>query len=382
MRESIKTPSVAPVTIPALTVGLDVADKYTIICGIDAQGEIVERSRIRTTPAGVEGRFRGVERCRVVLEVGAHSPWLSRLLKDCGHEVIVAHTRKVRAISDNPSKSDDVDAEMLARLGRVDPKLLSPIQHRGPEAQAHLAVLRARDTLVRSRTLLVNHVRGVIKSSGSRIKKCSTESFARQADDDVPESLREALAPMLKLIESLTEEIRRYDRRVEQIANKSYPETELLRNVRGVGALTALAYVLVIEDPKRFKKSRMVGAFLGLRPRRAQSGDKDPQRRITKMGDRMLRRLLVGSAHYILGPFGEDCDMRRWGLKLCERGGKNAKKRAIVAVARKLAVLLHHMWTTGIVYEPLHKASREEPATSVKKHETVKPGRKRALARA
>ena len=189
MRESIKTPSAAPVTMPAVTAGLDVSDMYTSICVLDAQGETVERSRIRTTPAGVERKFRGVERCRVVLEVGTHSPWLSRLLDDCGHEVIIADPRKVRAISDNPSKSDDVDAEMLARLGRVDPKLLSPIEHRGPEAQAHLAVLRARDALVRSRTLLINHARGAIKSSGSRIKKCSTESFVRQADDDIPDSL-------------------------------------------------------------------------------------------------------------------------------------------------------------------------------------------------
>ena len=379
MREITKTPHASPVTVPVLTVGLDVADKYTVICAINAHGEAVERSRIRTTSAAVERRFRGVERWRVVLEVGAHSPWMSRLLEECGHEVIVANTRKLRAISSNPSKSDDADAEMMARLGRVDPMLLSPIKHRGPEAQAHLSVLRARDVLVRSRTMLINHVRGAIKSGGSRIKKCSAESFARQSDDCIPDSLRGALAPMLQQIQLLTQEIARYDRRVEQLAAKSYPETELLRKVRGVGSLTALAYVLVIEDPARFSKSRKVGAYLGLRPRRAQSGDSDPQRRITKTGDRMLRRLLVGSAHYIMGPFGEDCDLRRWGLKLCERGGKNAKKRAIVAVARKLAVLLHHMWTTGIAYEPLHQAG---DSGSVKKHETMKPGRRRAMAQA
>ena len=380
MRESTKTPDASPVKVPALTVGLDVADKYTVICAIDAQGEITERSRVRTTPAAVEKRFRGVERCRVVMEVGGHSPWLSRLIEGSGHEVIVAHTRKVRAISTNESKSDDVDAEMLARLGRVDPKLLSPIKHRGPEAQAHLAMLRARDSLVRSRTLLVNHVRGAVKVSGNRIKKCSTESFARQSAESIPESLKEAHAPLLDQIRALTQVISRYDRRVEQLAAKSYPETGLFERIRGVGALTALAFVLVIEDPKRFRKSRMVGAYLGLRPRRAQSGDSDPQRRITKTGDRLLRRLLVSSAHYILGPFGEDCDLRRWGLKLSERGGKNARKRAVVAVARKLAVLLHYVWTTGVVYNPLNNARTGEPSLRDKQHETKKPGQKRALA--
>lgn len=377
MKQITETPDTLPVAIPDLTMGLDVGDRDTVICTIDAHGEVVERSRIRTSAAAVDRKFRDADRCRVVLEVGAHSPWMSRLLGECGHDVIVANTRKLRAISDNPSKSDDVDAEMLARLGRVDPQLLSPIQHRGVEAQAHLSLLRARDALVKSRTLLINHVRGAIKSSGSRVKKCSSDSFARQSAECIPEALKGALAPLLQQIQSLTEEIARYDRHVEQLCSKSYPETELLRKVRGVGALTSLAYVLVIENPARFSKSRRVGAYLGLRPGRSQSGDRDPQQRITKTGDRMLRRLLVSSAQYIMGPFGEDCDLRRWGMKLCERGGKNAKKRAVVAVARKLAVLLHYMWSTGIVYEPLFQAATSGGS---KKNETIKPGPRKVMA--
>ena len=143
-----------------------------------------------------------------------------------------------------------------------------------------------------------------------------------------------------------------------------YPETDLLRQVEGVGALTALAFVLTLENPERFAKSRSVGAYLGLEPAQDQSGDRDPQRHISKEGDEMLRKLLVGSAHYILGPFGSDSDLRRHGEKIASRGGKNAKKRAAVAVARKLSVLLQRLWVTGEVYEPLRNAHwrREQEA--------------------
>jgi transposase len=169
-----------------------------------------------------------------------------------------------------------------------------------------------------------------------------------------------ALGPILEQIGSLTQRIRDYDRRLEAISKDRYPETELLRQVEGIGPLTALAFVLTLEDPHRFEKSRSVGAYLGLVPARDQSGDRDPQRRISKEGDEMLRRLLVGSAHYTLGPFGSDSDLRRHGEKIASRGGKNAKKRAAVAVARKLSVLLHHLWVTGEVYDPLHDAHRRQ----------------------
>ncbi len=165
--------------------------------------------------------------------------------------------------------------------------------------------------------------------------------------------LREALEPLLREVESLNEHIQEYDRRIAQLAKQDYPEVELLQQVKGVGELIALTYILTIEDPHRFRKSRDMGCFLGLRPGRRNSGQSEPQMHISKEGDRYLRTLLVQGAHYILGPFGEDSDLRRWGLKLAERGGKNAKKRAIIAVARKLAVLLHRLWVSGEVYEPL-----------------------------
>jgi transposase len=280
------------------------------------------------------------------------------VLEECGHEVLVANARKLRLIYSNKRKTDEIDAENLARLARLDPKLLYPLKHRGEDSQAHMALIRSREALVGCRTQLVNHVRGAVKSFGARLPKCPARSFHKKVVEHIPEALWPALEPILKTIGSLTERIREYDRQLQTVCQEHYPETDLLRQVEGVGTLTALTFVLMLEDPYRFEKSRMVGAYLGLVPARDQSGDRDPQRRISKEGDEMLRRLMVGSAHYILGPFGSDSDLRRHGLKIAERGGKNAKKRAVVAVARKLSVLLHSLWISAEVYEPLRNTHR------------------------
>jgi transposase len=293
---------------------------------------------------------------RIAIEAGTHSPWVSRLLEGLGHEVLVANARKLRLIYSNKRKTDEVDAENLARLARLDPKLLYPLKHRGEEGQAHLAIIRSRQALVDCRTQLVNHVRGAVKSFGHRLPKCPARSFHKRAKEHIPEALRPALEPVLEQIASLTERIRGYDRQLETICQERYPETELLRQVEGVGPLTALTFVLTLEDPHRFEKSRSVGAYLGLVPATDRSGDSDPQKRISKEGDEMLRKLLVGSAHYVLGPFGQDSDLRRHGEKIASRGGKNSKKRAAVAVARKFAVLLHSLWNNAEVYDPLRNA--------------------------
>ena len=344
---------------PKTTAGVDIGDKYSYLCLIDTEsGEVIEEGRLRTTPQAFERRFASEQPLRVAIEAGTHSPWASRVLEGCGHEVLVANARKLRLIYSNKRKTDEVDAENLARLARVDPKLLYPLRHRGEESQAHIALIRSRDVLVSSRTQLVNHVRGAVKSFGARLPKCPARSFHKRAQEHIPEALLAALAPVLEQIGSLTERIRQYDRRLEAIAKEHYPETELLRQVEGVGPLTALTFVLTLEDPYRFERSRSVGAYLGLVPARDRSGERDPQKRISKEGDEMLRRLLVSGAHYILGPFGSDSDLRRHGQKIASRGGKNSKKRAVVAVARKLSVLLHSLWISGEVYEPLRNAHR------------------------
>jgi transposase len=344
-----------------ITAGLDLGDRYSYLCLLDTEsGEVLEEGRISTNPKALQRRFSGCETVRIAIEAGTHSPWVSRLLNDLGHEVLVANARKLRLIYAEGRKSDRLDAQNLARLARLDPKLLAPLKHRGETSQAHLAIVRSREALIEARAKLINHVRGTVKSFGSRLPKCSSPSFHKKVSAHVPEPLRPAVEPLLETIASMTECIQEYDRELEVLAEESYPETKLLRQVHGIGALTALTFVLTLEDPSRFGTGRAVGAYLGLVPSKDQSGERDPQKRISKQGNGLLRRLLVGSAQRILGPFGEDSDLRRHGLKIAERGGKNAKKRAAVAVARKLSVLLHRLWVSGEVYEPLYNAKRFE----------------------
>jgi len=344
-----------------VTAGIDIGDRYSHLCLLDTDsGEVIEEGRIPTNHSAFEKRFSDSKPMRIAIETGTHSPWISRLLEECGHEILVANARKLRLIYAEGKKNDKIDAEKLARLARLDPKLLAPIKHRGEASQAHLALLRSRDVLVGARTKLVNHVRGAVKSFGARLPKCTAESFHKKVVGYLPQELASALEPVLKTIASLTERIREYDRGLESIAEELYPETGLLRQVHGVGVLTALAFVLTLEDPSRFAKSREVGAYLGLVPATDQSGGSDPEKHISKHGNGMMRKLLVGSAHYILGPFGEDSDLRRHGERIAHRGGKNAKKRAVVAVARKLSVLLHRLWVTAEVYKPLYNGSRRE----------------------
>lgn len=341
-----------------LTIGIDLGDRVSRLCVLGADGAVVEETRAATQRHALAERLRIYPPSRVVIEAGTHSPWVSRVAAEAGHEVLVGNARQLRFIYANVDKSDPVDAESLARVGRLDPRLLKPIEHRSAEYQADRSLLGARAAVVRTRTLLINHVRGSIKAIGERVPACASEAFAKRARAVLPGELREALEPLLDTIEELTQRIRAYDRRIEQWCETKYPQTRLLRAVAGVGPLTALAFVLCIEDPARFGSSRAVGSYLGLRPRRDQSGARDPQLRITKAGDSSMRALLVQSAQYILGPFGPDTDLRRFGLRLIERGGRGAKKRALIAVARKLAVLLHRLWRSGEVYDPLHATNR------------------------
>ena len=340
------------VTVPDRTVGLDISDRMSHLYVVDSAGKCLEEGRVRTTTPALQRWFGGRAPMRVVLEVGTHSPWVSRVLIACGHEVLVANARKLRFIYQSDRKTDQLDAAALARVGRLDPQLLAPIRHRGPQAQADLAVLRSRDTLVRARTQLVNHVRGACKAMGVRLPGCTTPAFAVRMASQIPPELGPALTPLLTTIAGLTQQIRAYDKEIEAIATTRYPETQLLRSVSGVGPLTALCYVLTLEEPHRFAKSRAVAAYLGLCPRQWSSGARQAQLRITKSGDRMTRRLLVTAANYILGPFGPDTALRRWGLALVAHGGVHAKQRAVVAVARKLACLLHSLWINGALYDP------------------------------
>ncbi len=342
-------------------IGIDLGDKKSHYFILDKNGNVAAEGSMNTTPTDFDAHFKAIPRSRIALEVGTHSPWVSSLLEAIGHEVFVANPRKMGGGKRRSRKKNDrVDAEILARQVKSDPKLLYPIRHRSQEARRALVLLRARHALVGARTKLICSVRGLVKSDGYRLPRCSANSFHKMARTNVPDELRDSLEPMFEQIRFLTERIKKYEAAVSRMCREKYPEVELFRQVDGVGPLTALAYRLTIEDPGRFAKSRDVGPYVGLVPKQYDSGDSAPELRITKTGDRMLRALLVECAQHMLSRHGKDSDLRRQGLKLAARGKKNAKKRAVVAVARKTAVLLHRLWVTGEVYEPLRNSLRAE----------------------
>jgi len=347
-----------------LTTGLDLGDRTTHLCTLDSDRRVVERKKFATTRDALIREFGGKARQRVVIEAGSQSLWVGQLLADLGHEVMVVDPRRVKLIAESDRKTDRRDAETLARLALGVPELLGRAHHRTLATQADLSLLRSRDVLVGTRTKLVTHVRGILKAFGIKVPTCSASCFHRRAEEYVPLALRPALLPILATLEDLERRIRGFDDAALRLAEERYPDAKVLRQVGGVGPLVSIAYVLTVGDPHRFRRSRDVGPWVGLCPKTRRTGDDGPELPINKRGDAFLRRLLVIAAHYILGPFGNDSDLRRYGLRLCERGGANAKKRAVVAVARKLAVLLHRLWISGAAYEPLRNSERKDPASA------------------
>lgn len=337
------------------TIALDVGDRRTHLCAL-ADRKVIGRASFPTTSEGLADALRAYPGCKVVLEAGSQSPWMSRAIRRLGHEVQVADPRRVELLSKDPRKTDRRDAEMLARMCAGMPELLGSVHHRGEVAQSHLSIVRARDLLVRMRTMAVQQTRGICKAFGLTLPGASTDGFVAKVTPLIPEPLKPALDPVLATIHHLAKGIRAYDQLLARLAAEHYPEVARMQQIDGVGPVISVAFVLSIEDPKRFASSRQVGSWLGLCPRSHSSGDSSPQLRISKAGDGRMRRLLTQGAQRILGSFGNDCDLRRFGLQIAARGGKSAKKRAITAVARKLAVLMHRLWVTGADYDPLYQA--------------------------
>lgn len=350
----MKTKPSAP-NATAATIGIDLGDRKHSICSLDREGNILRESSIPNTPEALDGLSHSNPAAVMVMEVGMNSPWISRHLKGLGHRVLVANPRKVRAIYASVRKCDRKDAEMLARIARCDEKLLYPIEHSGEQAQRDLLRIKLRDNLVRQRVDVISAVRFTLKGLGIRLRSPKTTCFARHARRELAAAhphMLELVEPSLVVLDALTAQIRELEKAIEKLAAESYPQTQLLQAITGIGTITSLTFVLTIGDPKRFGRTRDVAAYLGLVPKRDQSGDTDKQLRISKAGDKYLRRLLVSAAQYILGPFGQDCDLRRMGMRLAERGGQRAKKKAVVAVARKLSVVMLSLLRNGTAYEP------------------------------
>lgn len=351
--------------IPLITIGLDLGDKKHALCVLNQDGEIIDERTITNHRESLRRLSQKYPGARIAFEVGSHSPWIKRFLSELGHEVFVANPRKLRAIYANERKSDKNDARMLARIARMDPQLLHPVEHGSEEAQRDLLRIKLRDNHVRQRVDIISSVRFTLKSLGVTLPSPNSACFAKRCRTLFTEkdsALLDSIEPSLQVIDLMTQKIRELDRAVETLCETKYPVTQRLRQIVGIGPITALSFVLTIEDPELFEDPRDVGAYLGLVPKRDQSGGLDKQLRISKAGDAYLRSLLVGCAQYILGPFGSDTDLKRHGLMLAERGGGRGKRKAVVAIARKLAVLMLALWKSGRDYEPLRGAETARAA--------------------
>jgi len=335
--------------------GIDVGDRNCHLCVLDNDGKVQRRYVCRTERGPLAAELKELacdgEPVVAILEAGQHSHWIAELSQEAGLDTIVANPRSVRIIYEGNRKSDRNDAEHLARLGRVDPQLLKPVTLRSTEAQAQMTVLRSRDVLVRTRRALINSARGLAKTVGARLPPCDADAFAVKVSECVPRGLEVALMPLLATVDDLTKRIRALDGEIRR-RTKERPEAKRLLEIQGVGDITVLAFMLVVGDPNRFSTARDIGPYLGLVPKRDQSGAKDPSLRISKAGNGFLRRLLVNCAQYIAGPHSPDSDLKRFANRIGPAGSVDRRK-AIIAVTRKLAVLLLRLWQTGQPYQAL-----------------------------
>ena len=345
--------------IPQTTIGVDLGDTKHHYCVLDQAGKSLAEGTLFNTKEALSELAARYPGARVAIEVGTHSPWISDHLVREGCEVFVANARKLRAVYENERKCDALDARMLAKIARLDPDLLSPVTHISQEAMADRIVLGSRDRLVEHRTALVQSVRFSLKSLGLRVASCSAPVFPRRVRETLAGhgTLLAGIEPVLTVVAAMNSSIAELDRQVERLGAEKYPVAQKLRQIPGVGPVTSLAFVLAVEDPSRIGATRDIGAYFGIVPRRDQSGNSDKSLGISKTGNAYVRTLLVQCAQHILGPHGPESDLRRFGLRLAERGGRAAKRKAIVAVARKLAVLMLSLWKSGEDYRPLRGAA-------------------------
>ena len=343
--------------------GLDVSQKTIEIFAVMGEDGI-SMGKISNDRNSLEEFFDKIhapaKAITVALETGTHSAWISRCLEKRGHEVIVAHARDLAFIYKDSKKSDRIDAEKLARMARADKRLLHPVMLMDRKRQEALLAIKARDLLVKNRTCIINAMRGYLRSFGIEDSEYSHDTI-NQLYSTLPKEIRLNLRGLFTALTAMNNCIKDYDRRIAKMAQE-YPETQTLQQIKGVGPLIALTFALVIGDPKRFT-SRECSSYTGLAPKRDQSGEVDKQLGITKCGNNLLRRLLVQGAQYIMGPFGEDCNLRDFGNRIAQRGGSIARKKAKVAVARKLAIIMLALWRNpDVAYDPHFKRNRKKIA--------------------
>ena len=350
-----------PTTLPT-TIGLDLGARVTQVAVYDTSGNRVEERKVSTAKESLEQLFDRFPGARVVMEASTPTRWINNLARKRGHEVIIANPRKIPVITASIRKSDRNDARLLGEIGQFKPELLSPVELRDDVHQPVRTRLFAREQLVKTRSSLCTFVRSQVKSVGQKLPTGTTRSFALKMRPLLPDEIASVLDPILRTIQHLSDEIDSLDAIVKASSERDFPMTAVLQQVHGVGPLVSLAYVATVGAPERFKDFRSLGPYLGLVPRLDQSGQSNPALSITKHGDTYMRSLLVSAATRILGPFGADSDLRRFGLRIIEQGGQRARAKARIAVARKLAVLLHRLLLTGEVYEPLRNSAEATAA--------------------
>jgi transposase len=332
-------------------VGLDVSQKSTSICVIDAYGECVWEGVCASEPAEIARTVceRAPDAETIGFETGPLAVWHWHALHDYGLPVVCLHARHAHAaIKMQINKTDRNDAYALAQIVRTG--WYRAVEVKSMDTHRIRLMLTARARVVSMRTTLYSQIRGLLKTFGIVLRPAkggSFEQLVRQAISSDAQ-LQGVIGSLLTIWCSLTDELRIYDREVERAA-RNHEVCRLLMTTPGVGSLTALAFVTAIDNPCRFRRSIDVGAYLGLTPRRYQSGEVDRVGRISKCGDRMARSLLFEAAHILLTRIKTRSALQTWGQALSRRVGP---KKAKVAVARRLAVTLHRMWVDGAEFAP------------------------------
>lgn len=336
--------------------GIDLADRSAQFCVMTAEAGVAAEGKIELTPRKLGELWRAHGDVDVVvLEAGSPATWVTELLEGLGARVIVADPRKLKAVTESVRKSDVRDAQMLARLGLADEQLLSPTYVRPPEHRRAMTQLRVRDQVVRQRSSTIAEIRATVKLEGLRLRRCEAE-LVHEQEAGLPEELAMVLAPLFATLRAQDAAVAAYDAQIAE-TSKRFPAAALLDEIDGVGPITALAFVVVVGDPARFRHTRDIGAYLGLVPRRDQSGQSDPSRRITKAGCGFLRRLLVQCAQVLCRPVGKDSALRRRTAAMLERRGKAGKRQVVVAVARRLSVVMLSMLKSQQRWQPLHRVA-------------------------
>lgn len=349
-------------------IGIDLGDKKHAVVGLDDKANIVLKRWVPNKKEDLEALFRRNRGAVFGMETGTHCRWISMLCRECGCEVYVGNAHRLRSIFGNTHKNDMRDAEEIARLLNGDKRHFHPVQLRDAEHQNLVQLVKMREMVMSQRTKSAGAIRGMAKANGVRLPASDADSLHRKlADviDTLPDNLQLLLRPQIGLLEKLCETIREYDRLIRDYRNEHFrKECDLLETIPGVGPVNAAAFVAFTGDVRRFRHARDVGPYYGLTAGRDQSSSKDEPKRITKEGNEFVRHLLVNAANLIMQGRCRNTELLQFGLRVWGNRGKVAKRKAKVALARKLAVTMAAMLRSGTPYNGIIEENENENANA------------------